>query len=132
MSFPFEVDMTSDVAPWVQLRNRIVYLIDTGYYKPGDQLPTVRGLASEVSMNFNTVNKAYLSLVNDGYIESTRGRGVFVCDNGDDQENAKALEEAFDECIASCRDLGLSLEDIRKGMAQRIRKLQQQEGTTRR
>ena len=80
--FPFEVDPTSDLPLWVQLRNRIAYLINDGTLAPGDKLPTVRGLASEISINYNTVNKAYLSLVSDGYLESTRGRGVFVTDLG--------------------------------------------------
>lgn len=68
----FEVDPTSDLPLWVQLRNRIAYLINDGTLAPGDKLPTVRGLASEISINYNTVNKAYLSLVSDGYLESTR------------------------------------------------------------
>ena len=80
MSFPFEPDKTSDVPLWVQLRQRLVYLISTGYFKPGDQLPTVRALAADISINYNTVNKAYLSLASDNYIESTRGRGAFVRD----------------------------------------------------
>ena len=80
--FPFEVDPASDLPLWVQLRNRIAYLINDGTLAPGDKLPTVRGLASEISINYNTVNKAYLSLVSDGYLESTRGRGVFVTDLG--------------------------------------------------
>ena len=80
--FLFEVDPTSDLPLWVQLRNRIAYLINDGTLAPGDKLPTVRGLALEISINYNTVNKAYLSLVSDGYLESTRGRGVFVTDLG--------------------------------------------------
>ena len=56
--------------------------LNDGTLAPGDKLPTVRGLASEISINYNTVNKAYLSLVSDGYLESTRGRGVFVTDLG--------------------------------------------------
>ena len=79
-AFPFVVDESSDVPLWVQLRQRIMHLISTGYFKPGDKLPTVRGLAQEVSINYNTVNKAYLSLVSDGILESARGRGVFVRD----------------------------------------------------
>ena len=70
----FKVDETSDVPLWVQLRQRIAYLINSGVLKPGEKLPTVRGLASEISINYNTVNKAYLSLVSDGYLESTRGQ----------------------------------------------------------
>ena len=56
--FPFEVDATTDVPLWVQLRQRLVHLINSGYVKPGDQLPTVRGLASEISSNYTTVTKA--------------------------------------------------------------------------
>ena len=62
----FKVDETSDVPLWVQLRQRIAYLINSGVLKPGEKLPTVRGLASEISINYNTVNKAYLSWVSDG------------------------------------------------------------------
>ena len=80
--FPFEVDSTTDVPLWVQLRQRLVYLINSGYFKPGDQLPTVRGLASEISINYNTVSKVYINLEHDGYVESVRGRGVFVRDIG--------------------------------------------------
>ena len=36
--FPFEVDSTTDVPLWVQLRQRLIYLINSGYFKPGDQL----------------------------------------------------------------------------------------------
>ena len=101
--FPFEVDPTSDLPLWVQLRNRIAYLINDGTLAPGDKLPTVRGLASEISINYNTVNKAYLSLVSDGYLESTRGRGVFVTDLGAKMgaEGEGEADAVLDECIAS-------------------------------
>ncbi|MEQ3361711.1 GntR family transcriptional regulator [Raoultibacter massiliensis] len=123
--FPFEVDTTSDVPLWVQLRQRLIYLINSGYFKPGDQLPTVRGLASDISINYNTVNKAYLSLVSDGYLESTRGRGVFVrdLDAEMDEEYTKEIERLMDDCVAACRDLGLSLDDIEKCMSKKIKQI---------
>lgn len=123
--FPFEIDETSDVPLWVQLRNRIVYLINNGYFKPGDKLPTVRGLASEVSINYNTVNKAYLNLVSDGYLESTRGRGVFVTDLGavEDDGTRSEVEAVLDDCIASCRDLGMDYDDIERAMSRKIKRL---------
>lgn len=84
--FPFEVDPTSDLPLWVQLRNRIAYLINDGTLAPGDKLPTVRGLASEISINYNTVNKAYLSLVSDRVpgidAGSWRVRDRFGCEDG--------------------------------------------------
>ena len=58
----FQIDQMSDVPVWAQLSRRIAHLIETGELAPGDQLPTVRGLASEISVNYNTVSKAYLSL----------------------------------------------------------------------
>lgn len=131
--FPFEVDDASDLPLWVQLRNRIAFLINDGYFKPGDKLPTVRGLASEISINYNTVNKAYLSLVSDGYLESTRGRGVFVTDlavqvgaGGDGKADA-----VLDECIASCRELGMGLDDIEQAMGRKIKRLKYDEARER-
>lgn len=122
--FPFEMDNESGVPLWIQLRNRIVHLINTGYYKPGDQLPTVHAMASELSINYNTVNKVYVNLANDGYITSIRGRGAFVNDFDSDvsQEHAQAVEQVLEECIAACMDLGLSLHDISAAMRQQIRK----------
>lgn len=128
--FPFEVDTTTDVPLWVQLRQRLVYLINSGYFKPGDKLPTVRGLASDISINYNTVNKAYLSLVSDGYLESTRGCGVFVRDLAAevDEEYTKEVDGILNDCVAACRDLGLSLDDIQKCMTRKIKQIKFDEG----
>lgn len=131
--FPFEVDATSDLPLWVQLRNRIAYLINDGYFKPGDKLPTVRGLASEISINYNTVNKAYMSLVSDGYLESTRGRGVFVTDMGAqevDGESGKA-DALIGDCIGACRELGLTLDDVERAMTRKITRLKYDEAKER-
>jgi GntR family transcriptional regulator len=121
----FEVDPSSDVPIWVQLRRRLVFLINTGHYKPGDQLPTVRGLAQELSINYNTVNKAYMSMTQDGYLIATRGRGVFISESieADEEETALEAEALLDECIERCRDLGLSAWGVRKLLAKRLRVL---------
>lgn len=120
---PFEVDGSSDVPLWVQLRKWLVHLINSGYYKPGDQLPTVRGLASDLSINYNTVNKAYLSMIHDGYLTSTRGRGVFVrdLDEDEDEESALEAEGLINDCIEACRELGLGAEEIRRLLKKRLR-----------
>ena len=109
--FPFEIDETSDIPIWVQLRQRIAYLINSGYF--------------EISINYNTVNKAYISLVSDGYLESTRGRGVFVADVAGkfDDEELGQVEEVIDEFIATCRDLGMGFDDIEKAVSRHVKKL---------
>ena len=125
--FPFEVDSTTDVPLWVQLRQRLVYLINSGYFKPGDQLPTVRGLASEISINYNTVSKVYINLEHDGYVESVRGRGVFVRDIGklaaDDVQSIADTE--IEESIKRCLALGMTLDEIMLRMIDVAHRVQQ-------
>lgn len=127
--FPFEVDAESNVPLWVQLRNRIIYLIQSGYFKPGDQLPKIRDLAVEISINFNTVNKAYLSLQSDGYLKSIRGKGVFVTDaapGGNTAEPAGA-DAILDDCLKACRRLGLTYDEAVSKMAARAMMLKMAE-----
>lgn len=120
----FELDPGSDVPIWVQLQKRFVHLINAGYYQPGDRIPTVRGLASDLSISYNTVSKAYLALANDGYITSSRGRGHGAVVNdlhsrADDDVDA-AVDGLVDDCIDACRSLGLSLAEIRVCMMRRL------------
>mgnify|MGYP002539801073 CR=1 FL=1 len=117
--FPFEVDPTSDLPLWVQLRNRIAYLINDGTLAPGDKLPTVRGLASEISINYNTVSKVYMSLEQDGYIQSKRRQGAFVLDVSDKPgvSISSTAEIVTSEYLKRCFELGMSLEDIEQQFA---------------
>ncbi|MEE8721954.1 MAG: GntR family transcriptional regulator [Eggerthellaceae bacterium] len=121
-TFEFKVDEESDLPLWVQLRNRVAHLIDSGYYAPGEQLPTVRALASDISVNYNTVNKAYLNLKSDGYIVSTQGRGAFVRDVPPTMERStvEEVDGIMDDCIDACRGLGLSLDEVQTAMNRRI------------
>ena len=125
--FPFEVDSTTDVPLWVQLRQRLIYLINSGYFKPGDQLPTVRGLAADVEVNYNTVSKVYINLEHDGYVESVRGRGVFVRDIGklaaDDVQSIADTE--IEESIKRCLALGMTLDEIMLRMIDVAHRVQQ-------
>lgn len=129
--FSFEKNEDSRVPLWMQLRNRLVYLINSGHYRPGDQLPTIHELATDLSINYNTVSKVYTSLANDGYITSKRGVGAFVngFDAGESREQTAAIEQALDECIAALADIGLSNRDIEAAMRTRVRKLEHEAGT---
>ena len=86
----FSIDESSGLPVWVQLRNRFVYLIKTGRLKPGDQLPSVRSLAADVAVNYNTVSKVYVDLERDGYVTTVRGKGVFVRKRDDVHKMAQA------------------------------------------
>ena len=110
----FELDAASSIPVWLQLKNRFIYLITSGFYLPGDQLPTVRGLAAEVEVNYNTVSKVYQSLEEDGYIVSKRRLGAFVADVSDKPGvSAEVTAEIVTaEYLQRCQELGMSLEDI--------------------
>lgn len=108
------IDDDSGIPIWLQLRNRLIYLITSGAYETGDKLPTMREMAVELGINYNTVSKVYQDIERDGYIVSKRGRGTFVHDgyraNGDAACNvADSLADAF---IQQCRELGMPRKDI--------------------
>ncbi|MEE0227376.1 MAG: GntR family transcriptional regulator [Slackia isoflavoniconvertens] len=129
----FELDENSSIPLWLQLKNRFIYLITSGYYKPDDKLPTVRGLAADIEVNYNTISKVYKSLEADGYIESKRRQGSFVCDVSDKPgvSISATAEIVTTEYVRRCRELGMTLEDIETqfaaGIARERKKLEQGE-----
>lgn len=110
----FALDEKASVPIWLQLKNRFIYLITSGHYLPGDKLPTVRSMAADIEINYNTVSKVYKSLEEDGYIESHHRQGVFVCDVSDKPGVSLAVtaEMVTMEYIQRCQELGLSLTEI--------------------
>lgn len=123
--FPFKADPDTTAPLWVQLRNRIAFLITSGRLKPGDQLPKIRELAAELSINFNTVNRSYLSLATDGYVKSVRGKGVFICEVAKPEADARRdeIEVLLYECLAACRKLGMTYEETAAEMAHCARRM---------
>ena len=98
---------------WVQLRNRIIYLVDTGFYSPGDQLPSVRSLAAEASINYNTVSRVYVDLERDGYVKSHRGRGVFVLERPKKGAGVTTVADAvLEEAVRRCLAMGMSVDEV--------------------
>ena len=79
----FAIDHNSGLPVWIQIKNRIAYLIGSGAFVPGDRLPTVRALAVDLDISYNTVNRAYMDLEREGYISTRKGRGTFVAERHD-------------------------------------------------
>ena len=73
-----EVDLTSKIPIYVQIIDQIKHMIVTGELKPDDQLPTVRQLATDLRVNFNTIARAYRMLDEEGLISTQHGRGTFI------------------------------------------------------
>lgn len=108
------IDDDSGIPIWLQLRNRLIYLITSGRYQTGDKLPTVREMAVDLGINYNTVSKVYQDIERDGYIVSKRGRGTFVHDKYKSVEETadNAVESLADVFIQQCRELGVPRAEI--------------------
>lgn len=111
---PFSFDEDSDLPLWVQLRDRLKYLINSGFYQPGEKLPTVRKYAATISVAYNTVSKAYMSLERDGYVTTVRGSGVFVKNMVELPLEDNALNSILEEFVSTCLNKGLVYDDIPK------------------
>lgn len=101
----FTLDLSSRTPIYEQLYNNVVRLISVGVLAPNDKLPPVRSLATELSVNPNTVSKAYKMLENDGYICSTVGKGSFISSdlsikNTEKEAALKSLEAELKKCVS--------------------------------
>ncbi len=87
--------------------------IVTGVLQQGDRMPSVRELATELTINPNTIQRAYRELEMQGWIASVPGKGSFVCGipSGPGPE-ALALLENFDKITATLLNLGTSRQEL--------------------
>lgn len=128
---PFEIK----IAPgrpepiYLQIEERVRLGIAQGLLKTGDQLPSVRILATQLLVNPNTVAKAYSNLQRAGLLESQRGKGLFVSrleSVFNKTEREKRLAIATERFIADTLDLGFSedalVSAIRAQLDNRIKK----------
>ena len=99
-----------------QLRDRVVAMILDGVLKEGDPLPSVRTVAAEYRVNPLTVLKGYQQLVDEGLVETKRGRGMFINTGARDLllqgERQKFLEEEWPRIHATIQRLGLTPQEL--------------------
>ncbi len=104
------LDLESDIPIYTQLKNQIIEGIARKALRPGDDLPSVRGLASDLGINLHTVNKAYQQLKREGFILIHRQKGVVINPSGvppaDDEFNRR-LEATLRPLVAEavCRGI---------------------------
>src|SRR6201990_1179131 len=99
-----------------QLRDRVVAMILEGVLKEGDPLPSVRNVAAEFRLNPLTVLKGYQELVDEGLVETKRGRGMFINAGARSLllqgERQKFLAEEWPRLYATIQRLGLKPEEL--------------------
>ena len=96
-----------------QVISRFQELMLTGALEKDSQLPSVRSLAMELSINPNTIQRAYAELERQGYIYSIKGKGSFVADNGHVKEAGRqeVLQRQVDLAKEACA-LGVTKEQL--------------------
>lgn len=124
------IDTKSGMPVWIQLRNRLLFLITSGCYQIGDQLPTLHNMATQLSINYNTVNKVYQSLERDGLIESRRGKGTVVVSNSLEGRAtpASTAELLTDEYLEKLVELGLLPSDALSMIERRMDSAEERQG----
>ena len=98
-----------------QISSQIKAAIISDELKAGEAIPSVRSLAKSLHISILTVQKAYGTLQEDGFIETTAGKGCYVSAQNQDfylEEQQKKIEEKFAEAIGIARTSGISLDKL--------------------
>lgn len=115
MAIRLDVDQSSGIPIYLQIVDQIRHGVEVGSLQAGERLPTVRQLASEVSVAPNTVVKAYGELRRMGLLESRPGVGTVVVEgSGEDQRERKleALNGRLRELVRDAVGLGLNEDEL--------------------
>ncbi len=122
----FELDFRSGIPIYVQIVERIKELLAHGTLKAGDQLPTVRALAQELSVNFNTVARAYRILDEMGVISTQQGRGTYILESPPPEALTQMREQTLLELtrryLADAMQLEFTPEEIMRVVQEHLRR----------
>ncbi|MGG3889468.1 GntR family transcriptional regulator [Metabacillus fastidiosus] len=112
----FQLDIRSRKPLYEQLVDRIKEMVITNVLKQDEQLPSVRVLSSELTVNPNTVQRAYRELEQQGYIYSVKGKGNFVAaiNESNVKEQLNDLLTEIQKLVAEAIFLGLTKEELVK------------------
>lgn len=112
----FQLDMTSHKSIYEQVVDNIKELIMTDVLAQGSKLPSVRELSKDLTINPNTVQKAYRELEREGFVYTTAGVGTFTCDKAKIRPDPRRVEELGKEILSAFKALqylGLSYEEAK-------------------
>jgi GntR family transcriptional regulator len=101
--FPFQLDLRSGVPVYRQIMDQVLGAMASGKLSSGDQLPTVRQLAVDLSINPNTVIRAYRELEIRGFLDTHQGSGTFITPQPvqqDGEERQRKLDGIVSDAIA--------------------------------
>ena len=113
----------NDKPIYTQIYEQIASQIMNGFLLPGEKLPPIRTVALNLRISVIPVKQAWEQLEREGFISTAAGRGTFVNQLENHEISGKrnaAAEEILKKAVSSCRDMGLSHEEI-IGIVQSLR-----------
>ncbi len=121
----FQLDFHSGLPIYTQIANQIQGRVANGILKPGDQLPTVRALALELRVNFNTVARAYRLLDEERLISTQQGRGTYITEipppKVTERLRREALEGLTRRFVGEALRLGFPQTEIRQMVSEQLK-----------
>jgi GntR family transcriptional regulator len=119
-----KLDFRSGTPIYTQIVEQVKQQVVSGEIKPGDQLPTVRALALELRVNFNTVARAYRLLDEAGIISTQQGRGTYILEvpppERTDNLRRQALEALTRDYLSEAHRLGCNPDEINKVLKEQL------------
>lgn len=113
----FQLDLKSRKSIYEQIVDNVKELIITGMLKPEDKIPSVRELSKTLTVNPNTIQKAFRELEYQGYVYTVSGLGTFVASPAGLPADEKRIGEVKEQLRGNVKELfytGCSLEKIKK------------------
>jgi len=121
-----QLDFRAGTPIYTQIVEQVRQQVVSGKLKPGDQLPTVRALALELRVNFNTVARAYRLLDDAGIISTQQGRGTYILEvpppERTDKLRQQALQALTRDYLGEAIRLGCSSDEIIKALNEQLEK----------
>ncbi len=122
----FTVDPANGVAIYAQIVRQIKFAIAEQTLRPGQLLPSVRQMATQLAVNPNTVARAYQELQSEGVTETLRGRGVVVCKGALDRcrkQRKAIIADRVGSVLTEALHGGLTADEIRTIVEQQLKSL---------
>jgi len=124
LSETLQLDLRSGLPIYLQIIEQLKQQIADETLKPGDQLPTVRALAQELRVNFNTVARAYRMLDEAGVISTQQGRGTYIMEKPPPELSERLRKESLtalpSRYVREYRRLGFSSDEIRQNLVDHL------------
>lgn len=117
-----EIDLTNHTPIYLQVMSQVKHAVAAGDMQPGDQLPTVRQLAADLRVNFNTIARAYRMLDEEGIISTQHGRGTFILEPASERDSERLRRQDLQllaaGLIEEAQKLGFTVEEVREQIDQ--------------